>query len=155
MHAYELCTRVSPLEDPDVFAVFNTLAQGSYAPPPSLAPDIRHRIDNAIIGCLAVDPKVRIDSCTRLGQVLQGAEGWTSQTFIVDGHGSSAPASKTATPPQLAKIPSRLDSSPAPQDSLPATRTRLRLMGGGTLSTGLGVGLIGPPMVVVVVGGLA
>ncbi len=70
---YRLVTGRMPFDNPDMLALFNSIAQGEYTPPETLVPDLPQRVVDTIRGCLEVDREKRLQTCDAVRISLYGA----------------------------------------------------------------------------------
>ncbi|MEO0603234.1 MAG: hypothetical protein AAF211_17480, partial [Myxococcota bacterium] len=62
---------------------YNAVVDASFTPPRQWVPELPDRVNDAILGCLQLDPKDRIPDCATLLEVLQGRLEWDVQTSVV------------------------------------------------------------------------
>ncbi len=80
---YELMTRRRAFPGDEALAIYNAVVDASFAPPREWAPDLPDRVNEAILGCLQLDPNDRIPDCSTLLDVLQGRLEWEAQTSVL------------------------------------------------------------------------
>ncbi|MEQ1507055.1 MAG: serine/threonine-protein kinase [Myxococcota bacterium] len=74
---YELTCRLRAFPGDEALAIYNNVVDGEFVPPRTLVPDIPDRIEQAILGCLQIDPDARIPSCEMLKAVIEGEMVWS------------------------------------------------------------------------------
>lgn len=76
---YEIVTRKRAFPGRQALNIYNNVVNGRYEPPQNFVPDLPERVQQAISGCLQIDPDRRIPNCHTLQEVLSGDRTWSAE----------------------------------------------------------------------------
>ncbi|MEM6931792.1 MAG: protein kinase, partial [Myxococcota bacterium] len=95
---YELMTRRRAFPGDEALSIYNAVVDASFTSPRQWAPELPDRVNDAILGCLQLDPDDRIPDCATLLEVLQGRLEWDVQTSVVSRQRAWSDEEETADP---------------------------------------------------------
>ncbi|MBX2801707.1 MAG: serine/threonine protein kinase [Myxococcales bacterium] len=82
---YELTTRQRAFPGDQALAIYNAVVDADYLPPRRHVPELPDRINQAILGCLRLDPGDRMPDCDTLAEVLSGELPWEVEEELILG----------------------------------------------------------------------
>ncbi|MCB9779304.1 MAG: protein kinase [Alphaproteobacteria bacterium] len=91
---YELCCGQRAFVGDTVYQVLHKVGRGEFLPPAQHVPDLPVSVQQAILGCLVVDPERRLPSCEAVGALLAPSTARPA-----------APVPRPATPPPAVAAP--------------------------------------------------
>jgi len=106
---YELMTRRRAFPGEEALAIYNAVVDASYTPPRQWMPELPDRVNDAILGCLQLDPDDRIPDCQTLLDVLRGEADWMVATTELRNQRPWSDEESTADPLD-AGLPSRFSA---------------------------------------------
>ena len=103
---YELTTRRRAFPGDEALAIYNAVVDADFEQPRRYVPALPDRVNQAILGCLRLEPDERIPDCETLAAVLSGEISWNPEAEIDLGPPILGPPARVASrPPSLPDIP--------------------------------------------------